>query len=467
MALFKITHLSTKAEVVLTQELGYRINQKFRFILRDVVKKTSSKGGNEYDAAIVFMLGQINVLSVSEDTRDFVLEKGLLLLPLFGCSNKPDIHRALLSEIWAKHGLDIDDDDAGAEEVIEDQENATTNPSTKIEPSTPSPVVASTAEKTPMVPPQIDEDALFEQAFNEIADDEKIVGTWSRAYSEAKGQEQEAKALYIQLRVDALKKQLLEKLEKEKLEAEQKEREKEELIKAAKEAALEAEQKTKEEVDPDDGEEETEIVGGPPLKKIQMENAIHKICDHWLPLLNKLTEKDLEAALNDPHITVGNFNIQVMGEGDPSVEDLDVYLNVTRVVEKKRLRRKGTESVYKEFDDRDKHILISNGWESTVGGDIGILLGDHKVGNFPLKEIRTGIIKIIDDLQALFPQSFENVEVIESSFTPRYSKGFNSWANRVLDSPMILPEEDYRLDVEISETETSEGSQEGPWGPRS
>ena len=43
--------------------------------------------------------------------------------------------------------------------------------------------------------PEIDEDLLYEQAFNELQGEERVVSTWSRAFAEAAGDEQKAKAL--------------------------------------------------------------------------------------------------------------------------------------------------------------------------------------------------------------------------------------------------------------------------------
>jgi uncharacterized membrane protein YhaH (DUF805 family) len=56
----------------------------------------------------------------------------------------------------------------------------------------------------------VDEDALYEQAFNEMEGGKRVVAAWSRAFAEAAGDEQKAKALYIQSRVVALKQELLD-----------------------------------------------------------------------------------------------------------------------------------------------------------------------------------------------------------------------------------------------------------------
>jgi hypothetical protein len=90
--------------------------------------------------------------------------------------------------------------------------------------------------------PEIDEDALYEQAFNELQGGERVVSTWSRAFAEAAGDGQKAKALYISARVASLKQGLLEMSEADRLEAER-------LAKAEAErkAEEEAKEKAKEE----------------------------------------------------------------------------------------------------------------------------------------------------------------------------------------------------------------------------
>ena len=70
---------------------------------------------------------------------------------------------------------------------------------------------------------QIDEDELFQQAFEELENNEKVVATWSRSFAEASGDEQKAKALYIQHRVAALKATIIETYNQELAEAEAKE----------------------------------------------------------------------------------------------------------------------------------------------------------------------------------------------------------------------------------------------------
>lgn len=68
--------------------------------------------------------------------------------------------------------------------------------------------------------PTIEEDVLYEHAFNELQGDKRVVATWSRASAEAEGEENKAKALYILARVASQKQALLAKFESDQLEAE-------------------------------------------------------------------------------------------------------------------------------------------------------------------------------------------------------------------------------------------------------
>lgn len=72
-----------------------------------------------------------------------------------------------------------------------------------------SPAPNSSAMRANSIDPA-DEDAFYEQAFKELEDGEKVVAAWSRAFAEAVGDEQKAKALYIQSRVLTLKRKLLD-----------------------------------------------------------------------------------------------------------------------------------------------------------------------------------------------------------------------------------------------------------------
>ena len=83
--------------------------------------------------------------------------------------------------------------------------------------------VSPTDESNMTTTPEIDEDALYEQAFNELQGEERVVSTWSRAFAEAAGDEQKAKALYISARVSSLKQELSAKFEAGRLEAERRE----------------------------------------------------------------------------------------------------------------------------------------------------------------------------------------------------------------------------------------------------
>ncbi len=74
-------------------------------------------------------------------------------------------------------------------------------------------------ESRPTTPP-VNEDLLYSHAYKELEEDKKFIPTWSRAFAEAVGDEQKAKAIYIKLRVAALKQFLEEKRAAELKEAE-------------------------------------------------------------------------------------------------------------------------------------------------------------------------------------------------------------------------------------------------------
>ncbi len=89
-------------------------------------------------------------------------------------------------------------------------------------------------------PQSDDENELYQQAFEELENDEKVVAIWSRSFAEAGGDEQKAKALYIQHRVEILKTEIIETYNQELAEADLKETERREEAIAAEQAAHDA-----------------------------------------------------------------------------------------------------------------------------------------------------------------------------------------------------------------------------------
>ena len=87
--------------------------------------------------------------------------------------------------------------------------------------------------------------------------------------------------------------------------------------------------------------------------RTDIENAIREICDYQLPILNEFNEKEFkeEAMLTDPHITFGNYTIQVMGEyaEDNTVE---IYLILIRVVEEEK------KGIWKSYQREEKFKKI-------------------------------------------------------------------------------------------------------------
>jgi hypothetical protein len=81
--------------------------------------------------------------------------------------------------------------------------------------------------------------------FNELQGEERVVSTWSRAFAEAAGDEQKAKALYVSARVSSLKQELSAKFEAGQLEAERREADRLSKAEAERKAEEEAERREK------------------------------------------------------------------------------------------------------------------------------------------------------------------------------------------------------------------------------
>ena len=121
---------------------------------------------------------------------------------------------------------DLDPDDQASYERIPPKAKKPRSKTSAI-PSTPKPTFSKLKSQTSnsaamganSIEPA-DEDALYEQAFKELEGDERVIAAWSRAFAEAAGDEQKAKALYIQSRVVTLKQELLDQFEADRWEAE-------------------------------------------------------------------------------------------------------------------------------------------------------------------------------------------------------------------------------------------------------
>jgi len=59
---------------------------------------------------------------------------------------------------------------------------------------------------------EINEDEVYEKVMLEIEEDKKIKSTWAKAFAQSQGDENKAKALYINLRVDECKKHIIKKV---------------------------------------------------------------------------------------------------------------------------------------------------------------------------------------------------------------------------------------------------------------
>ena len=91
------------------------------------------------------------------------------------------------------HAQDIAED---AKENLEEYKDEHQSRKNKAAETTP------TSEHEESTTVNIDEDALYEQAMNEIENDTKVKSLWAKAFANSEGNEEKAKALYIQYRVE-------------------------------------------------------------------------------------------------------------------------------------------------------------------------------------------------------------------------------------------------------------------------
>jgi len=95
------------------------------------------------------------------------------------------------------HAQDIAED--AKENLEEYKDEHQTRKNQTIE-TTPAPVQSTTIKEN------IDEDALYEHSMSEIENDTQIKSLWAKAFANSEGNEEKTKALYIQYRVENLKK---------------------------------------------------------------------------------------------------------------------------------------------------------------------------------------------------------------------------------------------------------------------
>jgi hypothetical protein len=78
--LVKQIHIATKAEVILKNELFYKVNKAERDLLSQISKRITKVDSNEYVVASIFMMGHIAALEVNPKTTEFVKDKINLIL---------------------------------------------------------------------------------------------------------------------------------------------------------------------------------------------------------------------------------------------------------------------------------------------------------------------------------------------------------------------------------------------------
>jgi len=118
--------------------------------------------------------------------------------------NNQDTAKPSLVKAVKNHAQDIAEDAKENLEEYKEEHQTRKNQTTETTPT--SEHVESTTVKE-----NIDEDTLYEQAMNEIENDTKVKSLWAKAFANSDGNEEKAKALYIQYRVDDFKRKDEEK----------------------------------------------------------------------------------------------------------------------------------------------------------------------------------------------------------------------------------------------------------------
>ena len=104
---FRETIFRGKVDLILKREFDYEINPDFQGqSLRSTCKLTRKRGGNEYDAALIFMLVQLEILGESSDTRDFRIKHAVNCIEVGEKAILPDVvdgavgyHELIMNEV--------------------------------------------------------------------------------------------------------------------------------------------------------------------------------------------------------------------------------------------------------------------------------------------------------------------------------------------------------------------------------
>ena len=96
-----------KVKDVLVQEFSYQTGGMQTDVLKQITKTAKMYGANEYDAAIMFMLVQMNALYGSDKrTQDFInLHVGNIRRILHRASNSPADIEDQITEVQSSHGI--------------------------------------------------------------------------------------------------------------------------------------------------------------------------------------------------------------------------------------------------------------------------------------------------------------------------------------------------------------------------
>tara|TARA_B100000676_G_C18036575_1_gene822147 strand:+ start:1044 stop:1883 length:840 start_codon:yes stop_codon:yes gene_type:complete len=219
----KITHIATKAEVHIKVTLEYKIKAKQRRLVREIAKRFVKIGGNEFDVAIYFMISQLDLLSVSDDTKQFISSKIALIREIiqFSCLAEELEYDLLIISIERTHGLKIASNlarersagdtttlaDFQADEMLNSETSTLPEKHASSNLKAVSEVVEAEIEtdllsdKTAVFDTPADPDKKFYlEAYLEIEENNIEKGVWAISLSKSGGEREKTESIYITLR---------------------------------------------------------------------------------------------------------------------------------------------------------------------------------------------------------------------------------------------------------------------------
>ena len=172
------------------------------FIMLDlnvIANRIRDYGDNPWNALLVFIplvdIGVILYYGIVKHKKEDAIQ------------NNQDTTNPSLIKAVKNHAQDIAED---AKENLKEYKEEHLSRKHKVAGTTPT----SEHLQSIIIKDKIDEDALYEQAMNEIENDTKVKSLWAKAFAHSEGNEEKTKALYIQYRVENLKKIHEETLQK-------------------------------------------------------------------------------------------------------------------------------------------------------------------------------------------------------------------------------------------------------------